>query len=93
MSAAASLMRVFRAWPVPDRRRPWRLAADNFYNLLARGIPWWQGKMQGISSIVFFENPSRKHLQIQSFVRDFPTQPSREFIRPSREFIPPFRPE
>jgi hypothetical protein len=43
-------------------------------------------------STVFFENQSRKHLQIQSFVREFPTQPSREFIRASREFIPPVRP-
>ena len=44
-------------------------------------------------SVVFCENASRKHLRIQPFADEFPTQASRESIRASREFIPLFRPE
>src|SRR5271169_6607094 len=44
-------------------------------------------------SAFFCENTFRKHLRIQLFAREFPTRPSREFIRASREFIPPFRRE
>jgi hypothetical protein len=42
-------------------------------------------------SAFFSENPSRKHLRIQYFAREFPTRSSREFIRASRELISTFR--
>jgi hypothetical protein len=38
-------------------------------------------------SAVFSENPSRKHLRIQQFVSEFPTQTSREFFCQLRELI------
>src|ERR1700677_1510675 len=43
-----SVMRVFRACPV---RLPWRLARGRIHELPTCRIPWWQGKMQGISPI------------------------------------------
>ena len=52
-------------------------------------IPWRQGKMQGISPIqpLFAKDPSRKHLRIQQFASEFPTQTSREFFCQRRELI------
>jgi hypothetical protein len=47
--AAADLMRVFRACPVPDSRLLGGLPWMKFYNLLPCRIPCGQGKMQGIS--------------------------------------------
>jgi hypothetical protein len=38
-------------------------------------------------SAVVSENPSRKHLRIQHFVSEFPTQTSREFFCQRRELI------
>jgi len=38
-------------------------------------------------SAVFFENLSRKHLRIQLFANEFPTQTSREFFWQRRELI------
>jgi hypothetical protein len=42
-------------------------------------------------SAVFCEHPSRKHLQMQWFADEFPTQTSRELICASRELIPACR--
>jgi hypothetical protein len=74
MSAAAGLMHIFRAWPVPDRRRrPWRLAADKLYNLLNVQNSLVAGKNAGnfADSAFFRGNPSRKHLRIQALAREF----------------------
>jgi hypothetical protein len=38
-------------------------------------------------SAAFFKNLSRKHLRIQHFVSEFPTQTSREFFCQRRELI------
>src|SRR5579863_8524279 len=59
MPAAANLMLGFRACPVPDRWLFGGLPADKLYNLLACVIPWWQGKMQGISPIQPFSSNIR----------------------------------
>src|SRR5277367_4207453 len=51
MSAVASVIRVFRACPVPDNRLLGGLPMDKFPDLPPCRIPWWQGKKQGISRI------------------------------------------
>src|SRR5271170_1383498 len=73
--AVASMMRVFRACPVPGGRR-------------LAGLPWIEisqslggqdslvvGKNAGnfVESALFCENPSRKYLRSQSFEDGFPT--------------------
>jgi hypothetical protein len=90
MLVLASMMRIIRACPVPDSRLlgglP-RLAAGRFYRILKARIPWWQGKMQGISPIQpFFAKIRLKNICEFSNLRDeFPVHSSRESIRASRE--------
>src|SRR5271156_4946755 len=51
MCAVASIIRVFRACPVPDNRLLGGLPMDKFPDLPPCRILWWQGKKQGISRI------------------------------------------
>src|SRR5271167_1856924 len=87
--AVTSMMGVFRACRVPDRRLLGRLAArinsrshDGQNSLVV-------GKNAGnfAESAFSCEHLSRKHLQIQLFMDEFPTQTSREFFCQRRELI------
>ena len=80
----------YSSMPRSRQSAPRRLAAGRFYRILKARIPWWQGKMQGISPIQPFVAKMRlKNICEFSNLRDefheFPVHSSRETIRASRE--------
>src|SRR5271156_4580332 len=81
--AVASWMRVFRACPVPGGRRLAGLPRIEISQSLEGQNSLVVGKNAGnfVESALFCENPSRKHLRIQSFADEFPTRARREFFR------------
>ena len=79
----------FSSMPVPDRRLLGDAPLGLIHGLMTARIPWWQGKMQGISRIQPFfaniriENISEfRYLRMNSLRRQ-----SREFFCQRREFF------
>ena len=52
--------------PIPRQSAAWRLAEDLVHSFLMCLIPWWQGKMQGISPI----QPSFAKVRLEN-IREF----------------------
>src|SRR5271163_2119547 len=81
--AVASWMRVFRACPVPGGPRLAGLPRIEISQSLEGQNSLVVGKNAEnfVESALFCQNPSRKHLRIQSFADEFPTRARREFFR------------
>src|SRR5271156_2219107 len=65
---------------------PRRLAADLSFTVGQNSLVVGKNAGNFAESAHFCENPSRKHLRIQSFAGEFPTRERREFFGPRREF-------